>query len=123
LKQALAVGAAFAVSSSWLLGWSVVVHVTDDHHHAQASDHSLEAGLEMAFHGHAHSEQTPAHGHPFIGGMAAPLPGKLLLMVEAASAVPHGLVIAEPTGRRLLSQAGPTHDPPPRPVAVSILRI
>ena len=123
LKQALAVGALLAMSSSWVVGWSVALHLDDDHHRGAASDHGVALDLEMALHGHTHSEGTPAHGHPFVGGVAAPLPGKLLPLTEAMTACPRVSMVADPSGRQLLSQAGATRDPPPRPAALSILRI
>jgi hypothetical protein len=96
---------------------------TDDHHGAGSSDHGGALGLEMALHGHGHGEGTPAHGHPAVGSLASPSPGKLLLLIGSMIGDVPEAVVAEASGRRLLSQAGPTHDPPPSLEAVSVLRI
>lgn len=124
LKRAFAVAALLALPSSWAAGWSVAFHLaTDDHHSAGSSDHGGALGLEMALHGHGHAEGTPAHGHPCIGSAAAPIPGRLLLLIGATIGDVPEVVRAEISGRGLLSEAGPTHDPPPRLEAVSVLRI
>ena len=123
VKQAIAVGALLALSSSWVLGWSVALHLADDHHQGDASEDRVSLGLEMALHGHAHSEGTPAHGHPIVGSAAAPLPGKVLVRAGAMIGSPLDFVFAEPSGCPLRSEIRPTHDPPPRPQSVSVLRI
>ncbi len=123
LRCAFALPALLALSSSPTIGWSVTLHLTtDDHHSGGSPDHDGALGLEMALHGHAHAEGTPAHGHPFLGSVAAPIPGKLLLVAATIGDAPE-VVLAETSARRLLSEAGRTHDPPPRVEAPSVLRI
>lgn len=96
---------------------------SDDHHDEGSSDHDGALGFEMALHGHRHAEGTPAHEHPGISSGAAPIPGRLLLLIGAMMGNAPEVALAEIPGRRLLSEAGPTHDPPPRLEAVRVLRI
>lgn len=123
LKQALAVSVLFALSSSWWLGWSVAVHLAEDHGHREAPDDTATSGLELALHGHTHSDETPAHGHPFVVVGAALLPGKLFLSTEATAGISCELVFFRLPDCRRLSQVDPTHDPPPCPEAGPVLRI
>ncbi len=124
LKRALAVAGLLALASSSVVGWTVALHLaTDDHHRDGSSHHAGAVGLEMALHGHAHDERTPAHGHPLVTSVTAPIPGKPLLLIGAiVGDAPH-VVVAATSGRPLLSQSGPTHDPPPRLESASVLRI
>jgi hypothetical protein len=124
VKRALAVTALLSVSSSWALGWSVAFHLaSDDHHDDDSSHHDAALGLEMALHGHRHAQETPAHEHPGVSSVAAQVPGRLLLLIGTMVGNAPEVVFAEMPGRQLLSEAGPTHDPPPRLSAVSVLRI
>ena len=123
LNRALAVTALLALSSSWAVAWSAAFHVATDHHHDQVSDHEGALGLEIVLHGHAHAEGTPAHKHPVARSFAVPVCGKQLVLVSAMVGGVPEVVCGETSGRRILSQRGPTHDPPARPEAVSILRI
>jgi len=123
LKRAFAVTALLALSSPSAIGWLLTFHLaTGDHNDGHASNHTGVVGLEMAMHGHAHNEGTPAHGHPFVGSVAAPIPGKLLLLLGSLIGDAQEVMVAETSGRRLLLKVGPTHDPP-RIEAVTILRI
>src|SRR5207244_1508127 len=123
LKRAVAVAAMVAFSSSWAVGWSAVLHVAADHHHdVDSPDHEGALGLQMVMHGHAHIQGTRAHSHPVVARAAIPVSGKLIVSVSAMIGDVPEAVWGEASGRRLLSQGGPTHDPPPRP-AVSVLRI
>lgn len=113
-----------AVSSSWAIGWSTAFHVANDHQHdADAPDDDAARGLQMMLHGHSHAEGTPAHGHFVLGSVAAPVPGKTLLLLGAMIGDAPESVCCAASGRRVPSGRGPTHDPPPRLEAVSILRI
>jgi hypothetical protein len=115
--------ALLAVASSWVVGGAVAFHYgTHDDHAGGPARHS---GLDLAtvVHGHAHTEGTPEHGHPFAGTMAAPLPGKQLLLIGAMIGDAPEIVGGETTRRPLLLRAGPTRDPPPRFEAVPVLRI
>lgn len=124
LKRVFAATALLVLSSSWVVGWSLEVHLAaDDHHGVGSPDDGGRSGLEMALHGHAHAEGTPAHGHPVLGSVAAPIPRKPLVLIAAMIGDAPEVTLAGCSGRRLFLQAGPTHDPPPRPQAVSILRI
>lgn len=124
LRRAFAVTALLALSSSWAVGWSAALHVATDHHHdGDSPDHDGAPGLEMVLHGHAHTEGTPAHRHPVVGSAAVPVPGKLLVFVSAMSGDVPEVVTGDSSCLRLLSQGGPTHDPPPRLEAFSVLRI
>jgi len=77
----------------------------------------------MAAHGHLHAEGTPAHGHPVVVSVAAPIPGRLSLLTPAMTGNAPETAFAAVSGRGLAQQAGPNHDPPPRGASVSILRI
>ena len=112
-----------ALVSSSAIGWAVVFHLaTDDHHGGGSSHHDGAVGLDMVLHGHAHGEGTPAHGHPLLTSAAAPIPGKLLLLMGAmVGDAPE--VVAPATPGRLLWQSGSTHDPPGGLETVSVLRI
>jgi hypothetical protein len=57
------------------------MHLLGDHHHEGASPDN--AGVEIALHGHAHIEGTPPHGHPILGSVVAPLPGRILVPLAA----------------------------------------
>lgn len=116
--------ALLALNASWAAGWGVAFHLaTDQHHGHDTPGHGEAASLELAIHGHLHSERTPAHTHPLVASVAAPLPGRLILLAPATTRdAPEGIPTSTPPGRTLPSQAGPNHDPPPR-VSVSILRI
>jgi hypothetical protein len=95
---------------------------TDDHHGRGSSHHDGIPGLDMVLHGHAHGEGTPAHTHPLLTSVAAPIPGKLLLLVGAMIGdAPERVAIT--SSSRLLMQSGPNHDPPADLEAVSVLRI
>jgi hypothetical protein len=124
LKRAFAVTALLALSSPSAIGWLLTFHLaTGDHNDGHPSDHTGVVGLEMAMHGHAHDEATPAHGHAFVTGVVgAPMPGRLLLMVGSMIGDAQEVVGAEISDRRVFSEAGATHDPP-RIETVTILRI
>jgi len=111
-------------STSWTGGWAVAFHLaTDDHHRQAASDRSGAGELETALHGHAHSAGTPAHSHAVVASVAAPVPSRLALLAPAMTgAAPEG-ALSTALGRRLPSQPGPNHDPPPRGASVVVLRI
>jgi hypothetical protein len=120
----LAVSALLALASSSAVGWSVALHLaTDDHHGGGSPPHGDAVCLEIALHGHAHNEGSPAHGHPLLISVAAPIPGKLLLLIGAMVGDAPEAVMVATSGRQLLSQGRPTHGPPPRLEAVSVLRI
>lgn len=122
-KRALAVGALLTLVSSAATGWSVAFQVaTDDHHGEHESHHGGVRGLEVALHGHAHTEGTPPHEHSAVSSVVAALPGKMLLQIGATIGEAPEVVFAE-IRRGLVSAAGPTHDPPPRRQDVSVLRI
>jgi len=124
LKRALAVATLLALASSSAVGWAVAFHLaTDDHHRGGSSDHDDIAGLDMVLHGHAHGEGTPAHGHPLLTRVAAPIPGKLLLSIGVMVGDAPEVVVAATSGRRPLSLRGPTHDPPPPLESAAVLRI
>lgn len=124
LKRALAVGALLALASSSAVGWAVAFHVaTDDHHGGGPSHHDGVVGLDLVLHGHAHDEGTPAHGHPFLTSVPAPIPAKQLLLIAAMVGDAPEVVVALTSGRRRPSSRGPTHDPPPRLESPSVLRI
>ena len=113
-----------ALSASWSGGWAVAFHLATDGHHGHAASHCGDLReLETAIHGHAHSEGTPAHSHAVVGSVVLPVPGRLSLLAPAMTGDAPEAVLAAASGRRLPSQAGPNHDPPPRGVTVSILRI
>ena len=102
---------------------SAALHVATDHHHdGDSPDHEGALGLQMVLHGHAHTEGAQAHSHPLIGNAAIPVSGKLIVSASAMIGDVPEVVWAETSGLRLLSQGGPTHDPPPR-TAFSVLRI
>jgi len=125
LGRVRVVTALLALSTSWAAGRAVAFHLaTDDHHggHA-ASDRGGVRELEMAIHGHAHSEGTPAHSHSVVSSVATPVPSRLSLLAPAMTGDAPEAVLTAASGRRLPSQAGPNHDPPPCGVSVSILRI
>ena len=129
-RRILAVASIVALSSSWAVGWSAVVHVASDHHDddrhhddadaRHAADES-ERGLQLMLHGHGHAGGTPNHRHPVTSSAAASLPGKLVVATVAVI----GDVPEPATGAcstcRLLTLGEPTHDPPPR--STQILRI
>jgi hypothetical protein len=116
--------ALLAVASPWLVGAGLAFHhVTDDHHAAEPPTSRGALDLATVLHGHAHAEGTPEHGHPFAGSVAAPLPGKQLLLIGAMIGDVPEIVGGETPRRPLLSRAGPTRDPPPRFEAVPVLRI
>jgi len=118
------VTALLALSASWAAGWAVAFHLaTDDHHGHAASDRGGVRELEMAIHGHAHSEGTPAHSHSVVSSVATPVPSRLSLLALAMTGHAPDAVVTPASGRRLPSQAGPNHDPPARGASVSILRI
>jgi hypothetical protein len=124
LKRVLAVAAMAALSSSWAVGWSAALHVGTDHHHdGDPEDHEGALGLQMVLHGHPHTEGTRAHSHAFIGNAAMPASGKLIVSVTARIGDVPEAACGEISGRRVLSRGGPTHDPPPRLEAFSVLRI
>lgn len=109
--------------ASWALGWSTALHLAEDHHQESAPSNEHAVGLELALHGHSHSQGTPSHGHPLVTSVAAPLPGKVFAASLAAVGCGSGLVPTSDFAGRLLSPSGPTHDPPPRLPAFSVLRI
>ena len=124
LGRVRVVTALLALSASWAAGWAVAFHLaTDDHHGHDPSDRGGVRELEMAIHGHAHSEGTPAHSHSVVSSVAPPVPSRLSLLAPAMTGDAPQAVLTAASGRRLPSQAGPNHDPPPRGVSVSILRI
>lgn len=115
--------ALLALVSPSAAGWAVAVHLAIDDHHGRGSSHRDGLrGLNMMLHGHAHGEGTPPHGHPLLTRGAAPVPGRLLLLVSAMIGdAPEGVAIT--SSSRLLLQSGPNHDPPAAREAVSVLRI
>ena len=119
-RRAYALTALVAFLSPFAVGLGLAVHLMSHDHHAASVDH---AGAEIALHGHAHIEGTPPHGHPLLGSVAAPLPGRVLAPLVAFVGESPELILGDPLGRRALSGYGPTHDPPPRPAAPPILRI
>lgn len=128
LRRALAVASIVALSSSWAVGWSAVLHVATDHHEddgqhddADARDHESKHGLQLMLHGHGHADGTPDHRHPVTNGVASSLPGKLLLATAAVIGHAPMLAAGACSSCRLLALGGPTHDPPPR--SSPILRI
>lgn len=127
LGRVRVVTALVALSASWAGGWAVAFHLaTDDHHgrHGHAASHGGGAReLETAIHGHWHSEGTPAHSHTVLAAVATPVPSRLSLLAPAMTGDAPEAVLIDAAGRRLASQAGPNHDPPPRGACVSILRI
>ena len=124
LKRAFVVSVLLAMASSSAAGWSVALHLAIDDHHSEDRSHDGGVlGLEMALHGHAHTEGTPPHGHPVIASVAAPIPAKLLLLMGAMLGDAPERVATATSGRRARLQAGPTHDPPGALEAVSVLRI
>jgi hypothetical protein len=124
LGRVRVVTALLALSASWAAGWAVAFHLAmDDHHGHAASDRGGVRELETAIHGHAHSEGTPAHSHAVLGSVVTPVPGRVSLLAPAMTGDAPEAVLTATSGRRLPSQAGPNHDPPPRGVSVSILRI
>jgi hypothetical protein len=98
----------------------LAIHLQSHDHHAASP---ANAGVEIALHGHAHIEGTPPHGHPLLGSVAAPLPGRVLAPLAAFVGDAPELILGDPLGRRARSGYGPTHDPPPRRAAPRILRI
>jgi len=124
LGRVRVVTALLALSTSWAAGWALAFHLaTDDHHGHEASDRGGVRELEMAIHGHAHSEGTPAHSHTVVSSVATHVASRLSLLAPAMTGDDPEAVLTAASGRRLPSQAGPNHDPPPRGVSVSILRI
>lgn len=124
MMRAGAGAALLALSSSWAVGWSVAFHLANDHHHdGNSPDHDGALGFEMVLHGHGHPEGTPAHKHPVVGSVAMAVPGKQLVLVSAMIGDAPEVVCGETSGHRLRLQHGPTHDPPSRLQAVSVLRI
>lgn len=123
LGRVRVVTALLALSTSWAVGWAIAFHLaTDDHHGLGASDRGGVGELEMAIHGHAHSEGTPAHSHTVVNNVATPVPGRLSLLAPVMTGDTPEVVLTAASGRRLPSQAGPNHDPPPR-TSVFVLRI
>ena len=124
LGRALVVAALLAQGASWAAGWAVALHLASDDHGGRASSEGGGAlGLQMAAHGHLHAEGTPAHGHPVVGSVPAPMPGRVSLLAPAMTGNAPETACAALSGRRLAPRAGPSHDPPPRGTSVSILRI
>ena len=124
LKRARAVAGLLALSLSGVFGWAVVLHAAlGDDHGVGSSHHDEVGGLEMALHGHDHDEDTPAHAHSFVTSVAAPIPAKQIPLIPAMVGDEPEIVVTLGSCPRLLSWRGPTHDPPPRPEAVSVLRI
>jgi len=117
-------GTLLALASSSAVSWAVAFHLASEDHHLGGSSHQDGvAGLDMVVHGHAHGEGIPAHGHPLVTSVAAPIPGKLLLLIGAMVGDAPEVVAAAASGRRPLSPRGPTHDPPLRHESVPVLRI
>jgi len=77
----------------------------------------------MAAHGHVHAAETPAHGHPVVGSVAAPIPGRLSPLSPAKHWNNPASVFTTAWSRRQAAPAGPNHDPPSRGATVSVLRI
>jgi len=121
-KRAWAVTALLAVASPVALTVAVALHLADDHldgsaHHGGARD------LETVLHGHTHDKGTAPHGHPFLTSDPAPMPAKQQLLVAARVGDAPEPVVPVTSGRRLPAAGGPTHDPPGRVAAPSVLRI
>ena len=124
LGRSLVVAALLAQGASWATGWAVALHLaSDDHARHAPSDGGRALGLQMAAHGHLHAEGTPAHGHPVVGSVAAPIPGRPLLLAPAMTGNAPETACAALSGSRLAPRAGPNHDPPRRGTSISILRI
>jgi len=119
-RRAYALTALVALLSPPAVGLALAIHLLSHDNHAASP---ANAGVEIALHGHAHVEGTPPHGHPIVGGAAAPLPGRILLPLAAFVANAPEFNPDDPLGRRALSGYGPTHDPPPRRAGPPILRI
>ena len=121
--RVLAVAMLAALPSSSVAGWAVAFHLAEPDHHTRPAQHRDGiAGLELALHGHAHEQGTPAHGHPLLTGGPARIPGKQILVIPAVLADAAELP-AVGRGFRPLVSGGPTHDPPPRPASRPVLRI
>jgi len=124
LGRALVVTALLALSSPWAAGWAVALHLATDAHGGRASSYvGGVLGLQLAAHGHVHAENTPAHTHPALGSVAAPIPGRRSMPAPAMTGDAPEAVLTAASNSRLAAPAGPNHDPPPRGVSVSILRI
>ena len=111
------------LSSAWAAGWAVALHVALHHDDDQPVSEGRPCGLDLATHGHLHSEGTPDHDHPVVGGAAVSLPGRLSFRVPAMTGDGPQWIAGPPPVRRLSMRMDPSHDPPPRGVSVSILRI
>lgn len=116
LKRALAVASLLALVASSAAGWVLAFHlVSDDHHDGGSSHHKGVVGLDRVLHGHAHGDGTPPHEHPLLTSVAAPIPGKVLLLLMGSTIgdTPERVATAT-SGCRLVLTTGPTHDPPLR---------
>jgi hypothetical protein len=119
----LAVATLVALAASAMTGWAVAFHLTDpDHHVGSARHHDGIPGLVLVLHGHAHEQDTPAHGHPLLTSSPARVSGRQVLVMPVLLGEAT-VLLAAGAGMRALPIPGPTHDPPPRPLLRPVLRI
>jgi hypothetical protein len=119
-RRLSAVAALAALLCPVVLGWAVALHHAG---HDEADDAGSGAGIELALHGHSHVEGTPAHGHPVVGSVAAPLPERAVVVLAAFVGPSAALDPADLAKGRVQSGQRRPHDRPPRPPGTSILRI
>lgn len=125
VRKRLVVAALLALASSRAAGWAVALHLVSDHgHHRPAPETTPADGLGMVTHGHPHAEGTPDHDHPLVGNAAATSPrGRPSPLASATTGHACRFLPALAPGCRLTALTGPNHDPPPRGISVSVLRI
>lgn len=114
-----------SLCASWAFAWPVAVAahlLADDHHEHEPGAEAT--GLAVALHGHAHDDDVPDHGHPFVGSVAGPVPGQDVLSLPAMVGLEPETPAAFLRGRGPWARPreAPSHDPPPR-LEAEILRI
>jgi hypothetical protein len=123
LQRVGAVVVLLVLSAAWIAAGPVALHMAVHDHeqdHADEVEHRA-LDVELAQHGHAHGEETPAHDHPVIGN-AAFVTHRVTSMALPIADAPGALLPPEP-GPRLLSLAAPVPSPPPRHRTHAVLRI
>ena len=123
LQRVGAVVVLLVLSAGWIAAGPVALHMAlHEHEHDDGDEVEHRAlDVELAQHGHAHGEETPAHDHPVVGN-AAFVTHRVTSMGLPIAEAPGAQFPLEP-GLRLLSLAAPVPSPPPRHRTHAVLRI